>query len=257
MRSRTIILILAGLLLVNAIPCFAGEDLDDLLLSGIADRRVTRQGLLDLIDEALQAQKEKPSDYTTNWMCAALNYLYGDFYASAAEEKKTYFTRCKDFAEKAVRINPNGPAGHYWLGVGLAKWAEHNGVLYSLFTADDILNEMNIVIRINPAFFRGLPYVIRATVYAMAPGIISVGNWDLARADIKTAMIYGKGNRPVYLLIANIYIYWKEWENARQIIELALTFPFDQRLELEETDCIRKLNAAKKQVEAEIAKMKR
>lgn len=244
-------------LLLTARLVWGGEDIDDLLLSGIADRRVSQQGLLELIAEASQTQRQKPRDYMANWMLAALNYFYGDFYATSSEEKKAYFTRCKEYAEIAVKLNPQGPAGHYWLGVGLAKWAEYNGILHSLFTADDILNEMNTVIKLKPSFFKGLPFAIRATVYAMAPPVISVGNKEQAQADIQTALIYGKDTRAVYQIVADIYIYWKEWGKAAELIQQGLSLPYDKRLPLEEADCLRKLNEAQKKVEAELAKQKR
>ena len=242
--------------ILEGLLAFGGEDIDDLLFSGIADRRVTKEGLLELIAETSRTQRQKPQDYTANWMLAALYYFYGDFYATSSEEKKSYFTYCKEYAEIAVKVNPQGLAGHYWLGVGLAKWAEYNGILHSLFTADDILNEMNIVIKINPSFFKGLPFALRATVYAMAPPVISVGNQELARADIQKALIYGKDTRAVYQILADIYIYWKEWDKALGLIQAGLSLPYDKRLPLEEADCLRKLNDAKLRVEAELARQK-
>jgi hypothetical protein len=233
---------------------YGADNLEDLLLNGPAQKRETKQGLQDLLRELETKLKTDPGDYEANWMYATLCYFYGAFYAVDKGIKKRYFTLCKDYADKAVHINPKGTAGHYWLGVGMAMWAESNGILYSLFTADDIVNEMTKVIQLNPAFFKGMPWAIRASVYAYAPGVISVGDKKKAEEDIKQALFYGKTYRQTYQLIADIYIYWREWKNAKQIIETALSLPFNNLMDVEESDCIRKLNEAKLKVNQELAK---
>ncbi|MEJ2663912.1 MAG: hypothetical protein P8107_07695 [Spirochaetia bacterium] len=233
---------------------YAGDNLDDLLKSKIGQKRETKEGLFELLQELELKMKAGQNDYDTLWMYAVLCYFYGDFYAEKKDVKKRYFTLCKDYADKAVHINPNGAAGHYWLGVGMAMWAEYNGILYSLFSADDIANEMTKVISLNPAFFKGMPWAIRASVYAFAPAVISVGDKKKALADIKQALVYGKTYRQTYQLVADIYIYWKEWDKAHEIIEKALSLPFNNLMPVEESDCIRKLNAAKLKVGRELAK---
>ncbi len=233
---------------------YAADNLEDLLLNGPAQKRETKQGLQDLLRELETKLKTEPGDYEANWMYATLCYFYGAFYAADKKVKKRYFTLCKDYADKAVHINPTGTAAHYWLGVGMAMWAEANGILYSLFTADDIANEMTKVIQLNPAFFKGMPWAIRASVYAYAPAVISVGDKQKAEQDITQALFYGKTYRQTYQLVADIYIYWKEWENAKQVIDTALCLPFNNLMAVEESDCIRKLNEAKLKVNQELAK---
>ncbi len=246
--------IFAAALFVTGMTARADDNIDQLLYSKLGQQRNTLAGLKELMKQAETELKAKPDDYGLLWMFAALNYYRGEFYSTKPEDKKKYFTLCKDYADKAVKANPKGIAGHYWLGVGLAKWAEANGVLYSLFSADDILNQMTIVINMDPTYFKGLPFAIRASVYALAPGIISVGDWAKARADIASALKYGKDYRSNYLIIADIYISWGEWNNAAKTIEEGLALPYDKRLPLEENDCIAKLKLRQAKVDVELAK---
>jgi hypothetical protein len=251
--KQPLLVLLVLFVCVGQLVC-AEDDIDDLLFSGIAARRHTQAGLLELLSEADAALKAAPKDYGLLWKSAALNYFYGEFYSIAPEEKKKYFTICKEFGEQAVKVAAKGVAGHYWLGVGMAKWAEYNGILYSLFSADDILNEMNIVIGLNPSYFKGLPWAIRASVYGLAPAVISVGDTGRARDDIKTALMYGRDYRSAYLICADVYIAWGEWKNASSLLEKGLALPFDERLSVEEKDCIKKLKERKTRVDAELAK---
>jgi hypothetical protein len=233
---------------------YAEDDVEELLTSGIGDRRHTLAGLEEMLREAADQLKKTPDNYDMLWKYAALNYFHGEFYSTAPDEKKKYYTLCKDNAERAVQVKPRGVAGHYWLAVGMAKWAEANGILYSLFTADDILREIDIVIGLNPAFFKGLPWAVRASVHAYAPPIISVGDPDKARDDIKTAMHYGSDYRATYLVCAEVFIALREWKSASRLITQGLALPFDDRLRVEEKDCIKKLHNRKKQVDTELTK---
>ncbi|MBN2351045.1 MAG: hypothetical protein JXD23_00640 [Spirochaetales bacterium] len=246
--------IFAAALLFIGLAARADDNIEDLLYSKLGQQRNTQAGLNELIKQATAELAAKPNGYGLLWMYAALNYYQGEFYSTKPEDKKKYFTLCKDYADKAVKVDPKGIAGHYWLGVGLAKWAEANGVLYSLFSADDILEQMTIVINMDPAYFKGLPFAIRASVYALAPGIISVGDWTKARADIASAFKYGKDYRSNYLIIADIYISWGEWRNAEMTISEGLAIPYDKRLPLEEDDCIAKLRLRLAKVDVELAR---
>jgi len=252
-RGKTVFVFVIVFFIISSVS-YTEDDIDDLLLSGIADKRKTEQGLRELLDESKLKVEADPQDYDAHWMYAVLCYFYGDFYATDHNTKKHYFTLCKDYADKAVHIKATGVAAHYWLGVGMAKWAEYNGIIYSLFTADDILNEMTIVINLDPNFFKGMPWAIRATVYAFAPAGISVGDTDKAKVDIQKALFYGKDYRQTYQLIADIYVAWREWEKAEEMIEVALAFPLNPLMEVEERDCVRKLKAAEQKVAKELAK---
>jgi hypothetical protein len=254
MTVRKVIFLGTIMFFIASLFCFALENLEDILNSGMAEKRDTQAGLFELLKELELKLKANPNDYDTLWMYAALNYFYGDFYATDRETKKRYFTLCKEHADKAVKVNAKGVAGHYWLGVGLAKWAEYNGIIYSLFTADDIMNEMTTVINLNPTYFLGIPWAIRASVYAMAPAVISVGDKEKAKDDIKKALFYSRNYRATYQIVADIYVYWREWAEADKIIDQALSFPFNPLLKVEDTDCIRKLKELKLKVTKELVK---
>jgi tetratricopeptide (TPR) repeat protein len=254
MSVRKIIFLFPMMFFLTSPLIISDDNINDILNSGIAEKRNTEAGLFEMIKELELKLKQNPNDYDALWMSAALNYFYGDFYASDKDTKKKYFTICKDYADKAVRIKPKGIAGHYWLGVGMAKWAEYNGVIYSLFTADDIMNEMTTVINLNPQFFMGTPWAIRATVYAMAPPLISVGDKDKAKEDIQKALFYSKNYRATYQIVADVYVYWRDWEQADKIIDQALSIPYNPLMEVEENDCIRKLRALKQKVVKELAR---
>lgn len=257
MKMKRIIICIIILLFLSIYCGYSGDNIDELLQSASVEKRNTKEGLKELISEAEKELKAKPNDYELNWQYAALVYFYGEYFVNAKKEKKSFYTKCKDYAYKATKINPDGVAGHYWLGVGYAKWSEANGVLSSLFYADDVLNEMTETIKRNPAFFKGVPWAIRATVYAFAPQVISVGDPQKARTDLLYAMAYGEGYRITYQIVAKVYIQLAEWEEASKVIEMALALPFNSLQEVEERVCISELWEYKKKVDKELSNNKK
>jgi hypothetical protein len=67
-------------------------------------------------------------------------------------------------------------------------------------------------------------------------------------------MHYGSDYRATYLVCAEVFIALREWKSASRLITQGLALPFDDRLRVEEKDCIKKLHNRKKQVDAELTK---
>ena len=254
MKITRVVLCVLLLLSLSVFNAYSGDNIDELLGSEEAAKRNTKQGLKELLAKAEKEVKANPGDYDLNWKYAALLYFYGEYYVKDKDEKKSYFTKCKDYAYKATKINPDGVAGHYWLGVGYATWSDINGVLSSLFYADDVLNEMTETIKRDPSFFKGVPWAIRATVYAFAPQVISVGNPDKARSDLNYALAYGEGYRVTYQIVAKVYMQLGEWKRAKEVIDTALAIPYNPLQEVEEKVCIRELQQYRKKVMEELSR---
>ncbi|OHD56323.1 MAG: hypothetical protein A2Y33_12000 [Spirochaetes bacterium GWF1_51_8] len=233
----------------------SAADVEDIAGSKLAKLRNTLEGTKQLIIELSTALKENPKSYDASWQYAAICYFYGDFYLKDKEAKKKYFTLCKDAAWQATQINPKGIDGHYWLGVGFGMWSEANGILDSLFYADDVASEMTKVIELDPSYFRGTPWMVRAKVYTYAPGWpLSVGDSEKAKADMKMALKYGSDYRVVYVLYSDILMHWGQWDEAMKMIDKGLALPFDKTIPVEEERSLEQLNEYKKKVSAELAK---
>lgn len=200
-----------------------------------AKMRNTRSTAFQLLAMISNKMAERPDWDEVNWLHAAMLYFIGDYYETLFEKKKQLFTMTKDYSLKAVRLNDESADAHYWLSVGYAKWSEANGILDSLFYADDILEELNKTIAIRPSLFYGIAWAIRAKVYDFAPGWpLSVGNKERAYQDIRKALEYGPGFRFNYQIYAEILINDGMFEEALKIIEQGLALPLDPMYPREE-----------------------
>lgn len=234
-----------GFLAVSA----SGMTIEDFLKMDMAKQRNTPEGNLVLITAVSNELAKDPNNYELNWLFSAVLYFYGDYHEKDKEKKKAYFARCRDYAKKAVALNPNGPDGHYWLAIGYGKWSEANGILDSLFYADDIAAEMTRVIEINPKYFYGFPWAVRAKVYALAPGWpLSVGDKQKAYQDMETAAKYGSGYKMIFQFYAEILQNDGRNEEALQMIDKALALPIDQLSPMEDRIMISQLQKTRRQI---------
>jgi hypothetical protein len=216
---------------------------EDFLNSDIAVKRSTHEGNLELLSEVSNSLAQNSNQYDVLWEYAALWYTEGQLYAGSRDLKKNCFENEKKYALMAVKLNTDGPDGHFWLGVGIGLWAEANGILDSLFAAGDIVNEMTAVIKLKPDFFRGAAWIIRSKVYDLAPGWpLSLGDKTKAYEDMKKALIYGSDYRFVQITVVEILMNDGRFVEAKEAAENALKLPYDSRIPREEDQTIADLN---------------
>ncbi|MGC8765540.1 MAG: hypothetical protein ACP5QT_06610 [Brevinematia bacterium] len=221
----------------------------DFITNEVASLRNTEEGILKLLSILSNEYLKDTNSYDVNWQLSAITYFYGDYYVKDSETKKKVFEQAKNFGLAAVKIKPDAPDGHYWLGIAYAKWSEANGILSSLFYADDVLEEMTKTVELQPDFLWGLALAVRSRVYSLAPGWpISVGDRKKAYIDIYQALKYAGNYRLVWKLYADLLVDDNKTEEARKVIEKALSFPFDKRIPKEEEKTISELNELLKRV---------
>lgn len=234
--------------IITLILSFSGTFLfptttDEFLLTEMARQRNSEQTAYVLLAFISNQVLLRPDYDEANWLHAAMLYFIGDYYETNFQKKKELFTMTKDYALKAVQLNPDSADAHYWLAIGYAKWSEANGILDSLFYADDTLNELTKTLELRPGFYHGVAFGIRAKVYDLAPGWpLSIGNKELAFRDIKTAFIFGPDFRFNYQLYAEILMNNGMFEEAKKQIEKGLALPYDKMYPREEDKIIAELN---------------
>ena len=150
----------------------AAQDLQGLITQGDElyvnreDPAVARQAL----GKYLEALKIDPNSYEALWRAGKVTYSIG-MAARTDEEKKRIFNDGVNFCKKAVAVNFNGVEGHFWLGVNYGKYGEARGVLKSLFLKNDIIREMNEVVKRNEAYEGAGAYRVLGRVYYKVPGL--------------------------------------------------------------------------------------
>ena len=91
-----------------------------------------------------RARAVAPINYDAAWRMARIAYTLGD-QAKDDKEREAAFREGIEAGEAAVRIEPNKPEGHFWLGANYGELAQTEGPLSGLSDADKLRHEMETV----------------------------------------------------------------------------------------------------------------
>ena len=90
----------------------------------------------DALDEAdrlvAAALAREPSDYDVLWRPARVRFTQSDQPSRPEGERSRLGKEAYDLAERAIAVNPNDVAGHYWAALGIGSYAEGMGALRAL-----------------------------------------------------------------------------------------------------------------------------
>ncbi|MCX7881918.1 MAG: hypothetical protein N2314_01715 [Brevinematales bacterium] len=195
--------------------------------------------------EALLASGK--TNYQRLWITAAGYYYQGEFYKTTPESRKASFLKAKDYALLATQVNPQGAEGYYWLAVGYALWSKENGILDSLFYADDVLEALNRCIELQPSYFDGVPWAMRALVYDLVPGWPWFGDKKKAFANIEKAILLCQGTpteRTVIGIYVDILTRNKHYTLATNFLARFTNIPWNPQFELEEKRAFKDISNA-------------
>jgi hypothetical protein len=78
------------------------------------------------------ALKAAPTDYGTLWRAARVRFSESDERARSAQERSRLGKEAYDLAQRAIAVNPDDVAGHYWATLGIGSYAEGMGILRAL-----------------------------------------------------------------------------------------------------------------------------
>ncbi len=114
-------------------------------------------------------------------------------HSTSKKEKMATFQKGIDFSKEAVRLNPNSAAAHFWLAGNYGSFGEVKGVLKSLALVKPIRQELNEVMRLDPAYDEGAAYRVLGVVDYKVPGFAG-GNKKRAEDQLKKSLEMGPQN---------------------------------------------------------------
>jgi tetratricopeptide (TPR) repeat protein len=155
-----------------------------------------------------EARVSDYKNYDVLWRLAKFNYYLGS-HTKNDEEREKAFTEGIEAGKAAVAVEPGRVEGHFWLGANYGGSAR-TGTLAGLATVSDIREQMNEVIRIDPAYEGASAYMVLGQVDLEAPKLLG-GNpaealellqkgvriaGDNSMLRLRLAQAFSRNNRP-------------------------------------------------------------
>ena len=156
-------------------------------------------------------------NYEAAWKLAKFNYYLGE-HGQDEKPRAEAFREGIAAGEAAVRIEPNKPEGHFWLGANLGGRARLQGPLYALASVPDIRKEMEAVLRLEEGFQGGSAYLALGQIDLELPEMLG-GNRERAVELLEKGLRFGENNVMLRLSLAKAYLNVKRPKDAREQLD--------------------------------------
>ena len=146
------------------------------------------------LEKYREVLKKEPRSYEALWKISKTAFYLAEMLTSK-KAKWEVVEEGVDCAKKAIKVNPKGVDGHFWLGVNYTKVGEVKGVIKSLFLIGPIKRAMRRVIETDNTYEGGGAYTVLGRVYSQVPGIFggsdkkALKNYERARAICPTSTL--------------------------------------------------------------------
>ncbi|MEW6456995.1 MAG: tetratricopeptide repeat protein [Acidobacteriota bacterium] len=170
--------------------------------------------------------KSDPKNFEAHWKLAKTIYYIGNH--SPEKERVEIFNKGVEISKKAIEINPDKAEGHFWLAVLYGVYGEARGVLKSLFLVDDIKEEANKSLSIDPNLEGAGAYRLLGRMYYKLPGIAG-GSKEKSLEYLLKSKEMCPTNALTRIYLADTYLKLKKKEEAKKELQEVINMEPDSR----------------------------
>ena len=170
------------------------------------------------------ALTSNPRDFEAAWKLARADYWLGGH--APESERRAFLERGLDAARKAIAVQPNRPEGHFWLAANMGTLAESYGLRQGLKYRKPVKDEMEAVLRIDPAFQQGSADRALGRWYAKVPGLFG-GSRKEAEAHFRASLKYNPNSTASHYFLAELLADDGRKAEARAELQKVIDAPLD------------------------------
>jgi hypothetical protein len=142
-------------------------------------------------------------NYEAIWKLSKYDYYLGG-HERDEPRKLESFREGIAAGEQAIKLAPDKPEGHFWLGANLGGRAKVQGPLYALSSVPDIRREMEAVIKLDESFQAGSAYLALGQLDLELPDALG-GDPERAVGELERGLKVGEDNALLRLQLARAY----------------------------------------------------
>jgi tetratricopeptide (TPR) repeat protein len=117
-----------------------------------------------------QARTADYGNYEAAWKLARASFYVGD-HSDNDDEREEMFRAGTEAGKVAVKLQPDKPEGHFWLGANYGGSAAHSTIA-NLSSFNDIKTEMEAVLKIDESYQGYSAYLGLGRLYLQAPRVL-------------------------------------------------------------------------------------
>jgi tetratricopeptide (TPR) repeat protein len=165
-----------------------------------------------------------PTDVESAWKIARAMYWIGSH--GPKEARRANLETGMKAARQVIALDPTRPEGHFWLAATMGKIAEESGRLTGLRYRGRIKEELETVLRLDPAFQQGSADRALGRWYYRVPGLFG-GSKEKSEQHLRQALKYNPNSTATLFFLAETLIALDRKDEARTTLEKLLAVPED------------------------------
>jgi uncharacterized membrane protein len=163
-------------------------------------------------------------DFESAWKLARARYWLGTH--APEKSRRQYLEAGIAAGRAAIALAPNRPEGHFWVAANMGALAESFGLRQGLKYRGDIKNELETVLRLDPAFQQGSADRALGRWYFKVPGLFGGSN-KKSEEHLRKSLTYNPNSTASLYFLAETLIAEGKKAEARATLEKLLAAPVD------------------------------
>ena len=163
-------------------------------------------------------------DFETAWKLARARYWLGTHGPEKA--RKEYLEKGIAAGRAAVAVAGNKPEGHFWIAANMGALAESFGLRQGLKYRGEIKDELETVLRLDPAFLQGSADRALGRWYNEVPRLFGGSNKE-SEAHLRKSLTYNPKSTITLFFLSETLLDENKGTEARQLLHQILDVPVD------------------------------
>ena len=227
MRSSIRVLYIALFLVLG--PAGAGHSVHTALAQAEDPEALYREratpGRADAAADLWQKQlTADPKDFDAAWKLSRVLYWTGTQGPQAG--RRAALERGLAAGQQAAALMPNRPDGHFWMAANMGALAESFGMRQGLRYRGDIKRELEIVLKLDPAYQSGSADRALGRWYHKVPGLFG-GSRERAEQHLRKSLTFNPNSTVSHLFLAELLFDLDRDAEAKQELQRVIDAPLD------------------------------
>jgi hypothetical protein len=173
-----------------------------------------------------EAVQRDPRDFEAAWKLARVSYWLGSH--APEKDRRGYLESGMQAARAAIALEPQKPEGHFWLAANMGTLAESFGLRNGLRYRGPVKDELETVLKLDPAFMNGSADRVLGRWYFRVPRLFGGSN-KRAEEHLVASLKYDENSTISRFFLAEVLIDEDRKEQARAELQKVIDAPISEQ----------------------------
>ena len=173
-----------------------------------------------------EAVRRDPRDFEAAWKLARVSYWLGSH--APEKDRRGYLESGMQAARAGIALEPKRPEGHFWLAANMGTLAESFGLRNGLRYRGPVKDELETVLKLDPAFMNGSADRVLGRWYFRVPRLFGGSN-KRAEEHLRASLKYDENSTISRFFLAEVLLDEDRKEEARTELQKVIDAPLSEQ----------------------------